>query len=691
MAGPFGNPNSAAELSVQAPSPQAALPTIDAPQAPSTIADIANVVNAVAPSVNAAMGQYYEGQVKQQLQSVEAALAATKYPWLQDALLASEASKDPIVLGAISEMKSISAAQRKGRLPPEYAMDRMEQIVSSAVAKVPAYETELTQAARKYLGFDPHQQQLQTLMQPSPEDKAFNEIKSQAANLGISVHEAQQFNLLRAQLEIQKQQADLQAAVHSSQRSAITDARGDIEFSQKQEDRAAEKKSAYDKTTATLNYNSVLLEMASISSDYGTIMQTAMASGKGIPDIEKVIVSADDKYNELRKKLITNAPPGQDITAQLNEVDKQRDGMRIMLTAVSEGKVLKSQNDYIKSAAQHSLLVMPKLGSMYAAFGPDSLPAITSTLARLNNNPGGKEAWLASGDPNAGAYLLGAYIDGVGRVKDSDVEGGFTSYYKGTAPANDEQRKVAILLGMQVATDPNTKPADAAEAVTKLGNIASPTEFYASMSSSQMVAANVRRKEVWGQLVQQQTVGDASIKRRIATLVQQGIIDPAGISVDKDGVVRFTANVYNPVSNIAEKLPESLSATSEIPSVNLADRIGKGVDTVENVGKAAYNIVSGLPTVASSSGLLNVGVQTASRNITLSNLESDINKFLYYSDAYSKVGIVPSSNYTDRARFVSELNQTAQDAYKSTDGRQVGTQVNPIKYQMVNGKLVRAE
>ena len=665
MAGPFSSANTAVDIPTGGIMAAQAIPEVHAPAMPSAIADAAALVNAIAPPVNAIMGEHYKQQMTQELKGVEAALAASRRPWAMDSLLSDEAAKDPIVSSAVKELKGMQVAVRRGQMPVDFAVDRMEQIISTAVSKVPAYEEELREAGRNYLGFDPHQRMLSDMMQPNVQEQADQADAVAAAKIGMDINSYRQAKMQMFQLEFQKKAVDYQIAsmnlqakpmqlareearfgheVQEWQRSDIEWRRSDVEWHQKQ--------------VGGLVIQHSQLESSSITAQLLEGMQAEITKG-GIQNPEAWKNRASQAYNALLSAELSRLPPGSDAAGVTAFINQQREMALSLIDSAAAGKITQNENQYLQELAKNNLYRLPKLGPVLAGLGPQQAPLVMATLARLSKaGSGGYESVLTGGGEAGGVLTLAELLD-AGAIE-RNMEGAVNYHYRGgsTDRMPESTRRVGIMLGIERLGTPGSTGTDYADGVEKLRELASVNggdadEYYYAMVRPSVVANVSNSKETHGALLNTFTDDQAAVVQKYLSLVSSGLIPGGSISL-RNGEVVFPHN-----STIQADTQKSLLQLSDGGYVQ--PEIPAGIGEAER-------------------------------------LASHINKMLKFGDTYRSTGVIPASVYNGREDFVGKLlaaeqqmkaTQEAVKAQQATAEQQQQQAPVVIKYQYVDGKLQR--
>lgn len=665
MAGPFSSANTAVDIPTGGIMAAQVLPEVNAPAMPSAIADAAALVNAIAPPVNAIMGEHYKQQMTQELKGVEAALAASRRPWAMDSLLSDEAAKDPIVSSAVKELKGMQVAVRRGQMPVDFAVDRMEQIISSAASKVPAYEEELREAGRKYLGFDPHQRMLSDMMQPNVQEQADQADAVAAAKIGMDINSYRQAKMQMFQLEFQKKAVDYQIAAMNLQAKPEQLARERARYGHEVQQWQRSDVEWQQKQVGGLVIQHAQLESSSITAQLLEGMQAEITQG-GIKNPEEWKNRGAQAYNALLSAELSKAGPGADVGAITSFVNQQREMAFSLIDSAAAGKITQNENTYLQEIAKNNLYRLPKLGPVLAGLGPQQAPMVMATLGRLSKaGPGGYESVLTSGGEAGGVLTLAELLD-AGAIE-RNMEGAVNYHFRGGSVEGmpESTRRVGIMLGIERLGTPGSTGAEYADGVEKLRKLAGmkggdADEYYYAMVRPGVVANVSNSKETHGALLGTFTDDQAAVIQQYLSLVSSGQIPGGSVSL-RNGEVVFPQNA--PVQAQAQAAP----------------------------GTPSYMVQAQAGPVFMQAGAEQVSVAAL-------RLSEHINKMLKFGDTYRSTGVIPASVYNGREDFVSKLlaaeqqmkaNQEAAKAQEAAEKAKAQQAPVVIKYQYVNGKLQR--
>lgn len=680
MAGPFSNPNSAAEIAGQQQfMSTGGIPQVQTVPEKSGLQSAAEFVAATSAPINSLMEDYYKGQLKTELQGVTTALRAANNPWDMYLTTTADADKDPIVKNAMSELKQMGAAVRQGRMPADFALDRMEQIVSAATAKVPAYSEELTQAARSYLGFDPQQRKIAEMMQPTPQQLADAEDTKQAKRLNLDINTYRQAKLQQFQIEFQKQAIDLELAKINLGRKPTEIAQQDFKFGEVVRTAELQQQKDVDTKTGNLIAHKAILESTSLMAVQLGNIQAAITAG-GITNPEQVIGQTHEVYNALKQTTLANLPASVDPAPIIRQLDTQRDGLIVMINQSSKGNLDLNKVNAFKHSVQAKITNIPGLAEGYAIAGEKYALEYTDLLAKLGMaGEGGMEAAIAQGAPGVGIAQLGWILNGV-RIDKDDPQRAMQFYIDGTNPLAESTRKTAVALGLTIFS--NKSKRTGAEMATDLGrwqSIVKGDETLVGLSVPSVVLSLSSMKEVQPRLIQTFNTEKQATLRRYAQAVASGYIDPTAVSVS-GGRIHLT-NTTTSVVPVTSGVYSGAAGGVVSPQQQRPAYSGGVINTQQAVQQ-------NLAVVSDTQGAALV-----------KQLEDNINRLVIFGERYKASGVLPDGYYKDMDTLLGDMTKLALDnkeAQKPAAGApnkqepaMGGIPTKAIRFEYRDGKMVR--
>jgi len=177
---------------------------------------IVSVANTVIPVIRQNLEDDITEDVTGRTKAVGLALKAIRFPSIQESIFSEEALANPNVAMALEEFTLIQDAAKQGRLPSNFALERLELIQNNAIRNAPEFESEIRGALRDATGLDPQKALFGKLLQEAgttktAEQKAFEQLDIESIKLGITRDQLIGMNQAAAQNQIQQDGFDLAA------------------------------------------------------------------------------------------------------------------------------------------------------------------------------------------------------------------------------------------------------------------------------------------------------------------------------------------------------------------------------------------------------------------------------------------------------------------------------------------------
>ena len=159
----------------------------------------AAVLGEALPRITEAHASDLQQDITNRTESIKEALLAAQNPALAQSLFKEEALKNPITREAFKQFNLIQGAAQSGKLPRQYALERLEAIQDEAIANNPAFEKEIRAAMTQATGVDPNKQTFANLLSAqksdlSPEAKAQLKVRQEAAENNVSFEDQLEMN-----------------------------------------------------------------------------------------------------------------------------------------------------------------------------------------------------------------------------------------------------------------------------------------------------------------------------------------------------------------------------------------------------------------------------------------------------------------------------------------------------------------
>lgn len=157
---------------------------------------IVDAVNAAAkvalPAIRDNHIQNLKEDITGKTDSVKTALLARSNPALAQSLFTEEALANPATAAAFAQFNDIALAVSQGKLPGQFALERLSVIQSDAIAQSPEFEQEIRAAMLQATGQDPEKRLFSTLLSDqkqglSAEEKFQQKLSNDARRVGLSV------------------------------------------------------------------------------------------------------------------------------------------------------------------------------------------------------------------------------------------------------------------------------------------------------------------------------------------------------------------------------------------------------------------------------------------------------------------------------------------------------------------------
>lgn len=319
---------------------------------PSTgVADVLlNVANAVIPVITKNLEDDITEDVTGKIQAVSEALKATRFPSIQKSMFSAEALANPNVKLALKEFTLIQDAAANGRLPSNFALERLEIIQNDAIRRSPEFEAEIRGAMSDATGVDPTKTLFSRLIstsskKQSAQEKAFEQLDIQAIKLGTTREAVIGMNQVAAQNQIEQQSFDL-----SAKRGTYTLNTAGAEVVNRG-------------SALVTDIMSTMLEMNTAGVPIGVEEENAL--------IAQVTASFGAASAALQAKTAQLNVSGTAIAAALKPLEETRDQTIAMIKDGTLSKLLKQNSDVIIADAQNTFLNNAEYGRLYAVLGKE--------------------------------------------------------------------------------------------------------------------------------------------------------------------------------------------------------------------------------------------------------------------------------------------------------------------------------
>ena len=447
--------------------------------------------------------------IRQEVKAVRDALQISKYPTLQTTYFSEEALQDPYIKSVYKNFQEIKGATDQGRLSQEFAIERMEALMSQAINRRPQFADDIRNAANTAAGANISSKLFSQIMTLTPQQKALQELQAEATKLGIPVETYQgmvQQQFFREQMSEQ------------------------IEYAKKQ-------------GTASLNDLSqqVGLEVTNATRNLQNGLLERIRAG-GVVDVPVTVAEARQEFTVLRNKVLSNIPanvPSSQVSQVVDMIDAEEQRIITQIENGTMAKVLQTKGTLFEEIAKDNARTnAPDEMQILAIFGNgQSGYAAVNDYTKYKNNP---------------QAMAGLYAVDEGGVL--TVASAATQQYKagqilfqGKQAANDQERRLAGYFGgIWLQKDVNTQGENppppqqvlrVVDVVSKMGE-----EYSTATLGDAKVAASLRAyKETHPQLINHFNSDVHSLKRQYQQLKAEGAFTDENVQI-KNGRVSVTGN-----------------------------------------------------------------------------------------------------------------------------------------------------
>jgi len=186
MAGPFSSSGNQA-----AP--------IEGVQLKGGFAPVPGIVDAIGAAAKVALPAITDNHIKNlkedvtgKADSIKTALLARTNPAIAKSLFTEEALANPATAAAFAQFNDIALAVSRGRLPGQFALERLTVIQNDAISEAPEFEQEIRAAMSAATGQDPSKRLFSQLLSDqaavlSPQEKFDQKLSQEAQKVGLTV------------------------------------------------------------------------------------------------------------------------------------------------------------------------------------------------------------------------------------------------------------------------------------------------------------------------------------------------------------------------------------------------------------------------------------------------------------------------------------------------------------------------
>lgn len=313
------------------------------------IADaVVDVANTVIPVIRQNLEDDITEDVTGRTKAVSLALKATRFPSIQESVFSEEALANPNVAMALEEFTLIKDATAQGRLPANFALERLELIQNNAIRNSPEFEAEIRGAMRDATGVDPQKALFGKLLQEAgttktAEQKAMEQLTIDAIKLGVTTDQLVGMNQAAALNKIAQDKFDLAA-----------------------------KQGTY--TIRTLG-SDVINRGALLVTDVMGEVQRMNTAGIpiGVNEKQALVSQVNAAFGASTSAILAKTAglsvSGTAVSAELAPLNTLRDNVVKMIEDDTLQNVLSQHNDTVIASTQNSLLNNPDYVAAYAIGG----------------------------------------------------------------------------------------------------------------------------------------------------------------------------------------------------------------------------------------------------------------------------------------------------------------------------------
>lgn len=186
MAGPFSSSGNQAQ-------------EIEGVQLKGGFAPVPGIVDALGAAAKVALPAITDNHIQNlkedvtgKADSIKTALLARTNPALAQSLFTEEALANPATAAAFAQFNDIALAVSRGRLPGQFAQERLSVIMNDAISEAPEFEQEIRAAMIASTGQDPSKRLFSRLLSDqaavlSPQEKFDQKLANDAARVNLTV------------------------------------------------------------------------------------------------------------------------------------------------------------------------------------------------------------------------------------------------------------------------------------------------------------------------------------------------------------------------------------------------------------------------------------------------------------------------------------------------------------------------
>lgn len=430
--------------------------------------------------------------VSEDIKAVRDALQISKHPSLAQSFFSEESLQDPYVQEVYSRFTEIQSAADQGRLSQEYALERMESIMSEAVSRRPQFADSIRKAANDSAGANISSKLFTQIMSTSAQQELDQKLQQEAARLGLSVETYQGY--------IQ------QAFLIEQDRNALN---------------WRKERGVY---TANDMAKQVRLGVTSVTRDVQAELLAAINAG-GVKDPEVAKAFARNRFTILRNEVLGGLPgniSGSVVNSHIATLDAEEERVLAMIDDGSMVKLLQSGRQLFDEMANEDVREnAPDIARLFSVLGKgEGAINVLTTWSKYKTNPQAFQGLYKT--EQAGTLTLGAMLlqnENAARVISGEKK----------AESQEEQRLAGFVAAMRLKHDTvptATAPVAPQEAIRLVDAVTSAGEDYSTITLADAHISNAVKgyKETWGQVINHYNNDVAALQVQYEQLKRDGII-----------------------------------------------------------------------------------------------------------------------------------------------------------------------
>jgi len=505
---------------------------------PGPVDAVKAVSGILVPAIREQHIQGLKEDVLGQTKTVKEFLKLARTPSLLLTEFGTEAIENPAVRAAINDFVAVRDATDQGKLPQQFALERLETIQNNAIRDAPEFEKEIRQAMIQATGQDPAKTLFAQFLSTTktaltPQQKAANNIAQQAAehsftfeqqleqshNIALSEGEQAKFKLLAAQGKIT-------AFGISDQINRIAG-------------------------TAMLRVLSLarkeLKRNGKLSQDFVRFLKVEAGTIQAAAQLDAV-----SQLKNLDPTAVSNA------TAPIREIAKNVSAM------LDDGAMLGFLQDEVavqKLVIENKVLDIPGIGTAYGIAGPQGFAQMLKGLKFIAGSVARKKTLLDL-DPQTAALFA---LTDIPIPKMVNV---IPNLYRGIVPINKTEQGAFLLMGGNQLKGVLTE--SERQTIMEGMDTLSPSILWTSLGNPEIVARNRESKTGIAKVIEAQ-------ERQSALLADEFLLIARTPGFD---LKRFT--FVNDTLTV-ERDPEEQAGVGDVEAVNLARQFAGRFNRANNI------------------------------------------------------------------------------------------------------------